>query len=297
MRYTLQEIDTFLIVLETGSITAAATRLNLSKSVVSKRISDFEQSIGTALFRRHAGRIEPTEAAQALAERLAPAYKGLIAATEIGVENAPDAVSGTLAISAPMSFSRMLFGPIVEGFARAHPDLSVVVTYDDGFRDLARDRFDVGLRVGAPRDGSLISRKLFEDQLIPCASPAYLDRAGRPGDLADLRRLEVIAYSHAPLSKDWQFSRNGRWVTPEVDSRLTTNNGDAMRDMALADLGAVMLPEFAVRQDLESGALERILPTFKTRSSPVQIVWPPIKPEPLRLRKFIEHVSRAFENR
>ncbi|MDO5642915.1 MAG: LysR family transcriptional regulator, partial [Paracoccus sp. (in: a-proteobacteria)] len=148
MRYRLDEIETFLTVMDLGTVTAAATRLNLSKSVVSKRVSDFETVVGAALFRRNAGRITPTEAAHGLAGRLRPALAELIAAAESaawGMDGAAP-LQGSLSIAAPMSLGTMYLTPILARFAAAHPGLDLRIDYDDRTRDLAREGYDIGIR-------------------------------------------------------------------------------------------------------------------------------------------------------
>ncbi len=191
MRYDLNDLETFLTVMELGTVTAAAARLNLSKSVVSKRITDLEATLGAALFRRNAGRITPTEAALRLAERLRPALAELVAAAESTAWDmdglAP--LRGSLSVAAPMSFGVLHLGPIIARFAAQNPELEISVDYDDRSRDLAREGFDIGIRIGKMRDKALMQRKLCEDASIACASPAYLDRKGRPQTLADLERM------------------------------------------------------------------------------------------------------------
>ena len=157
MRYSLDDIETFLTVMELGTVTSAAARLNLSKSVISKRISDFEATVGAALFRRNAGRITPTEAGLRLAERLRPALGELVAASESvawGMDGATP-LRGTLAIAAPMSFGTMYLSPVLARFAAAHPGLEMRIDYDDRARDLSREGFDLGIRIGDARDGAL----------------------------------------------------------------------------------------------------------------------------------------------
>ena len=190
MRYSLEQIETFLTVMELGTVSAAAARLNLAKSVVSKRISDFEAAVGAALFRRNAGRITPTEAAIRLSERLRPALAGLVAATESAAWEMDGAapLRGSLAIAAPMSFGTMYLTPILARFAAAHPALELRIDYDDRARDLARDGYDVGIRIGEARDGALKARKLCEDRQVVVASPDYLARHGAPEPPADLQR-------------------------------------------------------------------------------------------------------------
>jgi len=205
MRYTLDEIETFLAVMELGTITATASRMNLSKSVISKRISDLELTLGAALFRRNAGRITPTEAALRLDDRLRPALADLTAAAESAAWGArsDETLRGTLSISAPMSFGTLYLSPIIARFAAQHPELELRIDYDDRARDLTRDGFDIAVRIGNLRDTALIQRKLCEDKTVPCASPAYLDRHGRPTTLADLGSHQVIGYHHMSNAQLW----------------------------------------------------------------------------------------------
>lgn len=297
MKYDLSDLETFLTVMELGTVTAAASRLNLSKSVVSKRISDLESALGAALFRRNAGRITPTEAAAQLAERLRPALSHLIAATEsTACATAGNAsLRGSLSIACPMSFGVLHLGPILARFAHAHPQLHLTVDYDDRTRDLAREGFDIGIRIGALRDKALMQRKLCEDEGIACASPAYLDQYGRPKTLADLRAHQVIGYTHLPNTQAWQFAEQGRFVSPPVHSRIALNNGEAMRCMAIAGLGLAMLPGFIVQPALADGRLERVLPQYRTRAMPIVAVWPNVSPMPAKLRHFIDHLAAALK--
>ncbi|WBU65712.1 LysR family transcriptional regulator [Paracoccus aerodenitrificans] len=298
MRYSLDEIDTFLTVMELGTVTAAAARLNLSKSVVSKRISDFETTIGAALFRRNAGRITPTEAALRLAERLRPALSELVAATESaawGMDGVAE-LRGSLAIAAPMSFGTMYLSPIIARFAASHPALEIRVDYDDRARDLAREGFDLGIRIGEARDGALKARKLCEDRPVVVASPDYLARHGVPETLADLRDHQVISYTHLSDAVLWQFRQGGRMVSPQVSGRLSMNNGEAMLAMTAAGLGLAMLPGFIAEGGLRDGSLIRVLPDMETRELPIMAVWPPVSPMPAKLRALIDHLAAELES-
>ncbi|WBU61341.1 LysR family transcriptional regulator [Paracoccus albus] len=293
MRYSLDEIETFLTVMELGTVTAAAARLNLSKSVVSKRVSDFEATVGAALFRRNAGRITPTEAANRLAERLRPALSELIAATEStawGMDGAAP-LRGTLAIAAPMSFGTMYLSPIIARFAADNPELELRVDYDDRTRDLAREGYDIGIRIGDARDGALMARKLCEDRQHVVASPAYLERHGTPDTPSELREHQLMSYAHLTDAALWQFQQNGRRFSPEVRSRLTFNNGEAVRDAAIAGLGIAILPGFITADARRDGRLVQILEGAGTRALPIMAVWPQVTPVPAKLRLFIDHLA------
>lgn len=293
MRYSLDEIETFLAVMELGAVTAAAARLNLSKSVVSKRVSDFETVVGAALFRRNAGRITPTEAANRLAERLRPALGELVAATESaawGMDGAGP-LRGSLSIAAPMSFGTMCLTPVLAGFVAANPGLDIRVDFDDRTRDLAREGYDLGIRIGDARDGALMARKLCEDRQHVVASPDYLSRHGTPTTPAALRDHQIISYTHLPDSTLWQFRVNGRNVSPDVNSRLSFNNGEAIRDMAIAGLGIAILPGFITAEARRDGRLVEVLGNAGTRHLPIMAVWPPVSPLPAKLRALIDYLA------
>lgn len=290
MNWTISDIQTFLAVLDAGSISGAAVRADLSKSVISKRVSDFESALGVALFTRHAGRIAPTDNALALADRLRPALAELIAATE-SVTGADTALRGRLAVAAPMSFGIRHLGPVIAGFARANPGVQIVLDYDDQLADLGRSGFDVALRIGWLKDSSLMARRLCEDPHALVASPDYLavhDPIATPADLAG---HEAIGYLNARLTEIWPF---GAEVTPPRQGRITANNGDAMRDLAIGGLGLALLPMFIVHDALRDGRLVRLLPDLPQRALPVSVVWPPIRPMPHKTRAFIDHIANAF---
>lgn len=290
MEWRIADIQTFLAVLDAGSISGAAARADLSKSVVSKRISDFEAALGVPLFTRHAGRIAPTDNAHALAERLRPALAELIAATE-SVSGVDAPLRGRLAVAGPMSFGIRHLGPVIAGFARANPELDIVLDYDDQLTDLGRAGFDVALRIGHMKDSTLMARRLCEDPHALVASPDYLAMHGAVEHSTDLARHSAIGYLNARLAEIWPF---GAEVTPPPVGRIAANNGEAMRDLAIGGLGLALLPLFIVHDALRDGRLVRLLPDLPQRALPVSVVWPPIRPMPRKTRAFIDHLANAF---
>ncbi|MDO5529857.1 MAG: LysR family transcriptional regulator [Paracoccus sp. (in: a-proteobacteria)] len=294
MRYDLAQLETFLSVLELGTVTATAAQMNLSKSVVSKRVSDLEASLGAALFRRNAGRIAPTEAALRLAARIRPALGELRAATESAAWGGAEELRGTLALSAPMSFGTMYLAPMLASFARSHPGLTLRVDFDDRPRDLNAGGFDIALRIGVLRDSALMARKLCEDRAIPCAAPEFLDRHGRPQSPADLAGLPVIGYAHAANGDMWQFGAGGDLAQPAMHEIASVNNGEASRDMAIAGLGLAMLPGFIVQPAIDAGLLEPVLPDLPRTKLPISLVWPQVQPMPVKLRALIDFLVAAF---
>ena len=292
MRYTLDEIEAFLTVMELGTVTAASARMNLSKSVISKRVSDLEAALGAALFLRSSGRVTPTEAALRLAKRLRPALTELRAAAESAAweRDGLAPLRGALAMTAPMSFGTLYLGPILARYAEHHPGVELRIDYDDRAKDLVREGYDLAIRIGEPRDSALVGRTLCTDRMVACASPGHLHRHGCPRTPQDLAAHRTISYAHLPDARHWLFVRDGRPVPTAVTGRITLNNGEAMRDFALAGLGIAMIPGFIAAPEIEAGRLRQVLPDFDTRDLPILALWPPVAPIPAKLRALVDHL-------
>lgn len=294
MRWTIEEIRTFLDVMDTGTVSGAAARSNLSKSVVSKRIADLEAALGAALFQRHAGRISPTASAEELALRLRPALAEMNDAVESAAWGMAG-LRGSLAIAAPMSFGTSHLSSVVADFARQHPDLDITLDYDDRVMDLVRGRFDVAVRIGQLRDSGLIARKLCEDPRVIVASADYVARRGAPESLDDLQTHSSIGYLNVQATSVWQFRGDDGAVSGiPMQSRVSANNGEAMRDMAIAGLGIALLPLFVAHEALRKGQLIRVAEKLKPTPLPISVVWPPVKPMPMKLRAIVDHLAKAF---
>lgn len=293
MKWRFDDLRTFLDVIEASSITATAARLNLSKSVVSKRIADLEAALGAALFQRSAGRLAATETGRRLAERVRPLVAELDAATESAAWGL-HGLRGRLSVTAPVSFGTLHLGPVIADFARQHPDLDLDLHYDDRMVDLVREGRDVGVRVGAPRDASLIARRLCEDRRVVVASPAFVAAHGMPDGPEALGRLPAIDYANVRAAAQWQFETDAGPVAVTMRGRLAANNGEAMRDLAVAGLGVAMLPMFIAAPALADGRLLRLLPGARTPPLPVSAVWPPARPVAPKVRAFVDHLAAAF---
>ncbi len=297
MRWTIDGIRTFLDVMDTGTVSGAAARADLSKSVVSKRIADLERALGAPLFQRHAGRITPTETAEELAARLRPALVEVTNAVESAAWGMAG-LRGSLAITAPMSFGIRHLGPVLAEFARQHPDLEMVVDYDDRIVDLVRGRFDLALRIGQLPDSGLMVRRLCEDSRVICASPHYMARHKAPETLADLMEHAAIGYLNVHSAQVWQFvQEDGEVIGVPMRARITANNGEAMRDMAAAGLGLALLPLFIAHDALQSGQLVRVAQHLELAPVPISVVWPPARPMPMKLRAIVDHLAKAFAER
>ena len=296
MNCRFDDILTFISVVEAGSVTSAATRLNVSKSVISKRISDLEAALRVELFHRSTGNVKPTELARTFYERVGPLIRGITEATE-GVSQRADSLTGRLRVTAPISFGTNFLGPIIAEFARRHPELEIAVDYEDRLVNLTQAGYDLGVRVGDLKDSNLKARKLCDCARIVCCSPDYATNYGLPESLAELARHACIDYAHVRTSDFWQFeseSGGGRAVSVMMRSRIIANNFEAMRDMAIAGLGLVLLPEFLAAGPLRAGRLISAIPHSTPRPYTISAVYPYTHHVSPKVRAFIDHLVASF---
>jgi len=295
MSWRLEEIVAFLHVVEAGSITEAARRLKLSKSVVSQRITDLEAALQQQLLRRSTRRVQPTEEGRALYVRVRPLVDGLTNAVEEA--GAPDSVRGRLRIAAPMTFGTMYLSAILARFAREHPDLELAIDLDDRTVDLVAGDYDLAIRIGTFEDSSLIARKLCRSSRVVCCSPGYAEVHGLPASIEDLARHRCIDYANVHASRLWQFEPTRRGRRPRsvrTHGRIVANNGEAMRDAAIEGLGLALLPSFIAAPALREGRLIDALPRETPLVYTIAAVYAPTRQVPKRVRALLQHLAREL---
>lgn len=294
------DILAFLEVVKAGSFTAAGARLGLAKSVVSDRVRNLENALGVELLRRTTRRVAPTDRGAELFETLSPLVQGVSDAVEAAARH-DGPLTGRLRMTAPISFGMAYLTPVLAAFAQAHPQLEIALDFDDRAVDIIGAGYDLALRIGRLTDSALMARKLCDSERVVCCSPEYLRRHGRPKSIEDLAQHATIDYANLHASRLWRFEPANAGDAPrvvETSSRLVVNNGEAMRDMAIAGLGIIVLPRFIVAAALRSGALVEALPADETGIRPlpdaIYAVYPPTRHMPRKLRAMIDHLAQAF---
>ena len=289
----LDGLRTFAAVAESGGFSAAAARLRATRGVVSKRLAALERQLGVQLLQRTTRRVALTEAGHAFhrkATQILAAYDE--ARTEIGeLQGGP---RGTLKVSAPMSFGIRYLAPVIGPFMAECGELKIELALNDRSVDLLEEGFDVGIRIGALRDSSLVARRLAPVAQLLCAAPAYLERHGAPRRPADLERHRCLHYGHASGGTRWRFAGARGSAAITVQPVLTANNGDVLRQVALDGGGIAMLPDFLVGPDVTAGRLVALLPAWRTPEAAVQAVWPAGRIMTAKLRRFVDFLRRRF---
>lgn len=295
LRPSLKELEAFCAVVEAGGINAAARRLSLSRSVVSKRITDLEASVGAVLMRRSTSQSTLTEAGERFYERAQAILLELEDAVNT-TRGTGDGLSGSLRVTIPADAAgTFLQQPLLE-FAQAHPRLRMFVDVDNRAVDLSAGGYDLAIRIGRLGDSALRARKLCDSPRVVCAAPGYLERRGTPRSLDDLVDHDTIGYGNSTISCIWRFEDTaGGEDSVRVTPRLTFTNGKAMCAAAVAGMGITVLPDFIVADAIASGALQRLDLGNTPLPDTVYAVYPGGRPAPLKVRAFIDFMADALK--
>lgn len=260
MKLDLQEIETFLRVVELGSVSQAAQRMGLSKSVVSKRLSDLEKHLATRLLHRSTRRVAPSDTGLQFYEQARQALAQLTEAAETAASS-ESGLRGHLRLQAPMSFGTLWLAPLLAEFMAEQPELRVDLQLDDRILDFEREGYDLCIRISRLGDSALIARRLAASPRVLCCSPDYAARHGVPASAAEIARHPGIGYSNVSTGQVWTFRSpegDGEPFSLAPQGRFTSNNGEIMCEMAVRGLGLAVLPRFIVQRALDSGALREI---------------------------------------
>ena len=283
-----EDIRTFVAVVQARGFAQAGKRLGIAKSAVSRRINDLEDRLGTRLLNRTTRQLSPTPAGAELYQR------GLQLLADF--QEAEDAVSsgsnepgGKLRISAPVSFGSHCLGQIIPEFMSRFPRLQVELELEDRLIDLVASGFDVAVRISRLKDSSLIARKIVTIHHVICGSPEYLRRRGRPKLPEDLHEHTTLRYSYE--DDYWKFTKNETLSGP---SKLRCNNGDTLREAAIAGGGLVYLPTFIVHEAVKDGRLEVCLSGFEKDPIALYAVYPTTRHLSPKIRVFIDFLVEKF---
>jgi DNA-binding transcriptional LysR family regulator len=290
------EMAVFVRAVEAGTFSGAAQRLGIAKSIVSRRISSLEARLGTSLFHRTTRRLSLTETGLAYFERVRRSLADVAEADDVA-RRLQGELRGKLRVAAPMSFGRRHLSPAIAGFLAAHPQLDIDLDLNDRRVDLVSEGYDLAIRIGKLADSSLIARTLAPCRHVVCASPAYLAARGLPITPSDLAAQDhdCLVYSNRPASEQWRFRVGDEWKeAPVTARRLGVNNGDVLRDAAVAGLGLIVLPTFIVSDAVVAGTLTVVLADYEFFDPSIHAIWPPNRQPSAKVRALVDFLTERF---
>jgi len=288
----LEGIASFVAVAEAGSISEAARRLHLSKSVVSERLADMENGLGARLLHRTTRKVSLTEDGAAFLERASRILREMEEATA-EISERRGTLSGPLRISAPVTFGRRHLGPALYPFLRAHPAIELTLDLDDRRVDVSAAGYDAVIRNGVIEDSRLVAWTLAPSRRVLVASPAYLEQHGVPKDVEDLRSHRGIFYVNRGVA-DWQFAGDAGMQSVRAKVALRINNGDMMLDAAVAGVGVALLPSFIAGEAIGRGELVVIDVGARTAEEFIYVAHPEGRRASVKLRAMTEALREAI---
>ena len=290
----LERMRVFLAVAEQKGFAAAARRLRLSTSIVTRYVAELERELGAQLLVRTTRRVTLTRPG----EDYAKAAKAIVEDVEAAAAQAKaeqGGLEGELRVSAPLSLGVRLLPPALARFRAAHPRLRLSLNLTDRFVDVVSEGFDMALRVsGPPADKSTIWRKICVAPRLLVAAPAYLKGRKTLRAPADLKDHACLGYANQASAERWTLthSPSGRRQSARLSFGFACDNGDVVAEMAALGEGIALLPRFIVASYLDSGALAPVLPAWTPPEIWLTAYFPPYESLPGRVDAFARFIER-----
>lgn len=290
----LKQIESFVAVSTKGSLTAAATAEGVAPAVIGRRIDALEERLGVKLLVRTTRRISLTHEGSAFLEDAQRLLVDL-ANAEASVSAGGLQASGHLRITAPAGFGRRHVAPLVPRFVGLHPEVSLSLNLSDRLVDLVNEGFDCAVRVGDLPDSSLVSVRLADNRRLCVASPAYLQRRGRPTRPEDITRHDCLTLSsEASQTRGWAFMTDGQLAYVRPPTRLDCSDGQVLHAWCLEGLGLAWRSWWEVEADVRAGRLVSVLDEFAAPPNGIYAVFPQRKHLPLRLSLWIDFIKATY---
>ncbi|NVD40235.1 LysR family transcriptional regulator [Ensifer sp. HO-A22] len=287
----LDNLALFLSIVEKGGLSAAGRERGLSPASVSERLAALEAHYGATLLKRTTRAISLTEEGRLLvdgARRLLAEAEELEAGIRLGTQK----VSGPIRLSAPADLGRRYVVPILDRFLADHPEVTIDLNLADGYVDLVGQGLDFAIRHGLLADSSLRSKPLGENRRVVCAAPAYLAANGMPAHPDDLSDHDCILMRFGnTLDREWSFEIDGKIRKVMVRGRRVANDGGLVAQWCREGHGIALKSIWDVGEDLASGALVELLAGYSVGQTALQIVYPPTRVQPRRVRFLIERIA------
>lgn len=285
----------FARVVEERSYTAAAERLGMRKSTVSRRITGLEQRLGVRLLNRTTRRLSLTDTGLELYRRCAKIAQEADEAARLA-HGLGSEVRGVVKVNAPTLYGTRFLMPMIGEFLAQHREIEIALTLDDGFVDVVHGGFDVVVRIASDtrlRAGPGVGvRRIGSDRMIVCASPAYLRAHGKPATPEALAEHECLRYANNKPHEEWRFERDGEVAYVPVPSRFTATTAIAMLAATVAGVGISVGPSLMFEDDLARGALVELLPGLKAGRLSLYLLTPEPRSAPARVRAFTDFIAK-----
>ncbi len=285
-------VDAFVAVAESGHFAAAATRLGVSTSHVSRLVARLEERLQTRLFYRSTRRVTLTETGHTFLQHCRRLQDGLDEAMH-AVQDLGGEPKGLLRMTCALTYGERFIVPLVNDFIARHPQVRVDIELTNRTLDIVQEGYDLAVRLGRLADSRLVATRLAPRVMYLCASPAYLARRGVPDSLAALAAHDCLVGT----SDTWLFQSEGAEQQLRVSGNWRCNSGQAVLDAALRGFGLCQLPDYYVLEHLRSGALQALLPAHQPPHTAVWAVFPQQRHLSPKVRLLVDHLRAELARR
>jgi len=289
----LERMAIFARVVETKSFSAAARRLGLSKSLVSKHVSQLEKSVGARLLNRTTRNMSLTEAGAVFYDHCARIVEELEEA-KLAVGRLHSEPRGVLKLSASVAFGTLHIAPALPEFLARHPEVSIDMVITDRFVDMAEEGYDLAIRIAKDPGQNLVARRLAGVNRRMCATPEYFARRGVPRVPEDLLQHNCLTYTHFNPQDPWRLQGPAGEISVPASGNLRLNDDEALAQAVLGGLGVGLLPTFIIGQELQSGRLQAVLSEYVALERQIYSVYLPNRHLSAKVRAFIDFLLARF---
>ncbi len=289
---TLDAMRVFVAVVERNGFSAAAQALDMSTAGVTRQVAALEKRLSSRLLHRTTRRVSPTSAGAAYyaqCVRLLAEFDALEAS--IGAQALEP--SGMLRINAPVSWGIARLGPLLAGYRQRFPQVELDLALSDRLVDMVEEGYDVAIRITREPSPALIARRLGQARITLCAAPSYLAARGTPRTPQDLEQHDCLGYSYWASGNQWPLQGPGGETRVTVNSILQANNGDVLREAAIAGMGVILQPDFLLEDALADGRLVRVLPEWDVPAIGIFAVYTSRSHLAPKVRSFIDYLVDA----
>ena len=288
----------YVQVVESGSFTHAARALNLHKATVSQQVQLLEDKLGTRLLTRTTRSVSPTAEGLAYHQR-AIAILQQVDEAEAMLRRGTGSPVGRLRVEVPVAIGRLVLVPEIRGFLERYPRITLELGCTDRTVDLVKEGVDCALRGGELPDSTLVTRRVGDVAFVLCAAPRYIDEYGlpeQPEDLTEHARVGYVPTSSGEV-RDVRLTRGERTLDVAMPTRFVTTDSGALLSAGLDGLGIIQVAEFVASHHLASGALIRVLPTWRSPALPLHMVTPTSRQRTARVQAFMAWAQALLARR
>lgn len=287
---TLLSLRVLAAVAEHKSFAFVSERLGLSPAMTSKHVQHIESRVGARLLNRNSRNVSVTEAGERYLATVRPLLEGLEEA-EAQLSETTLAASGTLKVSMPVWMANPIFTRILAGYHANNPDVVLNLDLSGRKINLVEEGIDLALRVATSVDDGLIARKLTEVNFSLVASPAFLDRQGRPGTVEDLTGAPLLGYARMLTDGRIRYGEGEDTFDTRFTLVLKSGNETLLHFAAREGMGFAFLPHWIVADDIAQGLLEPVLPDKAWPNVPLHAIYPDRSYLPAKVRSFLDYLA------